>query len=129
MIDVDDGHEDKVRTFLTALEGIPDHDRVLSLLADDVRYHVSAWKEAVVGPTAVRAELERQASIFSDFHADIVNAVASDRLVITERVDSFKIAGKPITLHWLGVFEFDADDKISGIRDYYDMQELESQLS
>ncbi len=124
-----DGHADSVRAFLAALDGVPDHDRLLGLVADDARYHVSAWKEPVVGTTAIRAELERQGAIFSDFTTDIVNLVVSEPLVITERIDTLEIAGKRITLHWVGVFEFDADDKISVIRDYYDMQELESQLT
>lgn len=125
----EEGNLDSIRAFLGALEGEPDHDRLLGLLADDARYHVSAWKEPVVGTAAIRAELERQGTIFSGFSTEIVNVVASDGLVLTERIDSFEIAGKPIRLHWVGVFEFDADGKISVIRDYYDMKELESQLA
>lgn len=123
-----DRQEATVKRFLAAIAGA-DVDGAVACFSDDARYHVSAWQEPVVGKDAIRTELERQAGIYSDFRSDLVNITSAETLVFTERLDSFAIGPKRITLHWAGVFEVDQSLKISAIRDYYDLKELEAQLS
>jgi hypothetical protein len=40
-----------------------------------------------------------------------------------------RIGGKPVSLHWASVVEVDSDGRITAMRDYYDIEELQSQLA
>lgn len=116
-----------VLAFLDAIVA-GDHERALGCCAPDAAYHVSAWQQPVVGREAIRSELERQAAIFTDFGYEIVNIASTDSVVFTERVDSMRIGGKPVSLHWASAHEV-AGGLITTARDYYDTKELEARLS
>jgi limonene-1,2-epoxide hydrolase len=49
--------------------------------------------------------------------------------VFTERVDTVHMLGRDVGIHIVGVFEIDDNDKILSWRDYFDMKEVEGQLS
>jgi limonene-1,2-epoxide hydrolase len=117
-----------VRDYIDSL-GTGDLDKVLALLAQDASYRLNALQEPAIGTDAIRTELERQSKTFANFRTEISNLAASEKAVITERIDSFEIASRPVRLHWVGVFEFDGDDRIRAVRDYFDSKELESQLA
>lgn len=123
-----DKHELLVREFLNKLV-VRDYDGAVALFAPDASYHVSAWREPVTGTAAIRAEFDRQAGLYSEFRYRIVAAASTQSVVFSERLDSITMGGKVVNLHWCGVFEFDADDRIASVRDYYDMKELETQLT
>lgn len=59
---------------------------------------------------------------------EIVNILADGDLVIAERVDRTIVAGKPVDLPCVGVFEM-RDGKISVWRDYFDMGTYTKALS
>ena len=121
-----DKQEAVVRSLLDSWPG--DREAAVELLSDQATYHVSAWSEPLVGKEAIGAELDRQAGIYSNIRYQIRNIASTDAVVFTERLDSFNIGGKDITLHWASVHEFGPDAKVIAIRDYFDMKELESQL-
>jgi len=98
-------------------------ERLLDRLAPDARYHVRAWQEPFVGRDAIRAELLRQAPLFSDGCYETVNLASVGQTVFSERVDSVMIAGKRATFHLVDVFEADADGKIASRRTYSDPRE------
>jgi Limonene-1,2-epoxide hydrolase catalytic domain len=50
---------------------------------------------------------------------DVKSIVATGGTVLTERVDNFKIDGKPIGMEVVGVFDVDANGRITRWRDYY----------
>jgi limonene-1,2-epoxide hydrolase len=101
-------------------------DRVLNRVTADIRYHVNAWDRPFVGQDAVREELLRQAPGYHDFRSEILAMASVDQTVLVERRDSMVLGGKPVTIHVAGVFEVDAEGKISAWRDYYDRKELDS---
>jgi len=78
---------------------------------------------------AIRADFERQRSLWSDFRYDLLNIASAGRSVFTERIDTVHMMGKDLTVHAVGVFEVDGDGKITSWRDYFDMKEIEAQLA
>jgi limonene-1,2-epoxide hydrolase len=116
-----------VRSFVAALAG-GDNDAILSFLTPDASYAVNAWHAPVVGHAAIRAELERQATLYTGLQLEILHIASSDTTVFTERIDSMVIAGKPITTHFASAFDVDTDLAITAIRDYYDLKEIEAQM-
>jgi limonene-1,2-epoxide hydrolase len=114
-----------IEAFVEAFEGSAvDMDRLLGYFANDASYRVYAWEEPHVGHAAIRAEFERQAPMFSDFHGEIVTITSTDNMVFTERLDSMNLGPKRVTLHVAGVFELNQDGKITDWRDYLDQQEV-----
>ncbi|HVY10862.1 MAG TPA: nuclear transport factor 2 family protein [Mycobacteriales bacterium] len=120
--------EATVRSFLDAIVA-SDTRAAVALFAPDAVYHERAWHDPVVGTEAIAAEFDRQAGIFADFSYEIRSMLATESVVFTERIDSMTIAGTPVSLHWASVAELDADGRITAMRDYYDIEELKSQLA
>ena len=57
----------------------------------------------------------------------IINIAADGPVVMTERVDVFKLPGKSFELPVMGTFEV-TDGKISAWRDYFDMNQVTSRM-
>ena len=57
----------------------------------------------------------------------LVNIVANGPIVMTERVDVFKLPNKSFELQVMGTFEI-RDGKISAWRDYFDMNQFTSRM-
>ena len=53
----------------------------------------------------------------------IINIAANGPIVMTERVDTFKLPNKSFDLELMGIFEV-RGDKISAWRDYFDMNQF-----
>ena len=104
-----------------------DPDAAVEHYADDANLHVVAWYEPIVGKSAIRADLDRQAGVYTDLRCEIVNMVSTDSVVFAERVDTVKMGGRDVTMHTTGVFEIQGG-KITAWRDYLDMKEIEGQL-
>jgi limonene-1,2-epoxide hydrolase len=60
-----------------------------------------------------------------EFH--VVNIAANGPIVMTERVDVFKVADKSFELPVMGTFEV-SEGKISAWRDYFDMNQFTSRM-
>ena len=122
-------HEAVVRAFLAEFETDQSDsalyvDRLVSHMGPDSRYQVIAWEDPHIGADAIRAELLRQASVYSDFRCEIYAIASADQTVFTERTDSMILRGKPVTVHIAGVFEVNAEGKIAAWRDYLDSREV-----
>jgi limonene-1,2-epoxide hydrolase len=116
-----------VRAFLDAnVKG--DIDQVLSYFAEGGSYQMNRWHEPFVGSTAIRGDFERQRALWSDFRYELVNVASTGNIVFTERIDTVRMMGKDLATHMVGVFEIDADGRITSWRDYFDMKEVEAQL-
>ena len=77
-------------------------ERLLDRMASDARYHVRAWQEPFVGHDAIRAELLRQAPLFSDGCYETVNVASVGQVVFSEHVDSVRIGGSaPPSIWWM----------------------------
>jgi limonene-1,2-epoxide hydrolase len=57
----------------------------------------------------------------------VVNIAANGPVVMTERVDVFKLPGKSFELPVMGTFEI-RDGKINAWRDYFDMNQFTSRM-
>jgi limonene-1,2-epoxide hydrolase len=57
----------------------------------------------------------------------IINIAASGPIVMTERVDVFKLPNRSFDIQVMGTFEVN-DGKISAWRDYFDLQQFASRL-
>jgi limonene-1,2-epoxide hydrolase len=115
-----------VRSLVESLNA-DDRDRVAAHYADDAVWHLSAWREPIVGKPAIRAMLDQLAG--DGFRFTILNIASTDVVVLTELVDTHERDGRQITLHWSSVTELDQTGRIVAERDYWDSKELEAQLS
>src|SRR3954454_354497 len=57
----------------------------------------------------------------------VINITANGPVVMTERVDVFRVADKSFELQVMGTFEI-TDGKINAWRDYFDMNQFTSQM-
>jgi limonene-1,2-epoxide hydrolase len=106
-----------VRAFIAAWER-RDTELIVGSFTEDGVYH-SMPLSPIVGREAIRAWVEG----FADKppgRLDIRNQVASDDLVMNERVDSITLNGQPVTLPIMGVFEIE-DGRIKAWREYFDL--------
>src|ERR1700736_734931 len=60
-------------------------------------------------------------------HLRVINIAANGPVVMTERVDAFKLPGKSFELQVMGTFEV-RDGRISAWRDYFDMNQFTSRM-
>lgn len=111
-------NEDTIRAFVDAWPAL-DIDRVVSFFAPDGIYH-NIMLDPVQGQDNLRAFITAFLTGWSDVKWDILNMTSSGDLVFAERVDHFKVNGKPVSLPCCGVFEM-KDGKIAAWRDYFDM--------
>lgn len=108
-----------VESFVAAWNRV-DWDAVLGMMSDDIAYHNVPWAP-VHGIAAVRDNLLSFGVEASDW--TIHHIVAEGPLVMTERTDRVRMAGKWVSLRVMGVFEI-ADGRIRAWRDYFDPAEL-----
>ena len=112
-----------VRDFCAAW-GRADLDHIMGAFTDDAVYH-NIPMPALQG----KAEIENFIKGFlatnpDGIDFDIKQQVASENLVLNERVDSLSVGDKKIALPVCGVFELTADGKIAAWRDYFDMRQF-----
>jgi limonene-1,2-epoxide hydrolase len=103
-------------------------DRLLSHMAPDATYHVSAWEPPFTGLDAIRAELLQQGQPVTDVRIEILSIASSGQTVFTERLDCLTMSGKRAEFHIAGVFEVGDDGKITAWRDYFDTKEMEAHV-
>ena len=107
-----------VRAFCAAWEA-RDQQRILDAFTDDGVYHNMPLPPAV-GKDAIKALLGMILAPASDVNFAITHIAADGDVVLTERVDTFIMGGKTVTLPVMGAFEV-RDGKIAAWRDYFDM--------
>ena len=103
-----------------------DMDAIIDCFTDDAVYHNIPMAK-VQGKAAIRETL---ATIMGDSEAvqwDMLNIADDGGVVLTERVDKFKINGTWAEIPVMGVFEV-SDGKIAAWRDYFDMGQVQAQF-
>jgi limonene-1,2-epoxide hydrolase len=103
-----------------------DLDKVIACFTEDAVYH-NIPLEPVVGPAAIRATLESFTGAVESLEFRMLALAATGNTVLTERVDVFNFASSSIELPVMGAFDI-TGDKISGWRDYFDLNQFMSQL-
>ncbi|HAB45125.1 MAG TPA: limonene-1,2-epoxide hydrolase [Gammaproteobacteria bacterium] len=103
-----------------------DWDTVIGLLADDVVYH-NIPMEKLEGKTAAEAFIRGMQADAVDWIT--LNIAANGAVVLTERVDNFKMSqGKDVSVPVMGIFEIE-NGKIKAWRDYFDLNTFASQMA
>ena len=101
-------------------------DQLLGYLSEDCFYH-NIPMEPLVGHAAIRSFAEpflkdAQSAVF-----EIKHTTSAGNVVMNERVDTFVIGPKTISLPVAGIFEITAG-KISAWRDYFDLESFSKQM-
>ena len=104
-----------------------DLDRVVACFTEGAVYH-NIPMEAVTGPDAIRQVLQGFMGSASEVQWDLLNIAADSGVVLTERVDKFKINDTWIALPVMGTFEV-SDGKIDAWRDYFDLGQFQEQFA
>lgn len=119
-----------VRRFCAAWSENRDVAELVAFFTDDAVYH-----NIPLEPVAGKVNIAENISTFIrpgppgiesiDFH--LVNIAASGPVVMTERVDIFKIADRSFELPVMGTFQI-TDGKIEAWRDYFDTNQFAKQM-
>jgi limonene-1,2-epoxide hydrolase len=114
-----------VRDFCAAWEAL-DRQRILDAFTEDAVYHNIPMAPAK-GKEAIGALLTMiLAQACDGVRFEIKHIVAEGDIVLTERVDTFRMGDRTITLDVMGTFEL-RDGKILAWRDYFDMAQWTKQ--
>jgi limonene-1,2-epoxide hydrolase len=101
-------------------------DEVMSYLTEDCFYH-NIPMEPWVGHAAIRKFVEPFLKNATSAKFEIKHTTSAGNVVMNERVDSFVMGPKTISLPVSGVFEI-RDGKISAWRDYFDLATFQKQM-
>ncbi|TDJ37563.1 MAG: limonene-1,2-epoxide hydrolase [Gammaproteobacteria bacterium] len=105
-----------------------DLDAITDHFTDTSVYH-NIPMEAVTGAAAIREALNGFLGMSTAIDWVLVHiAEGEDGAVLTERVDRFEINGKWLELPVMGTFEV-SGGKIQAWRDYFDLNQFQSQLA
>jgi len=115
-----------VRDFCAAWETM-DQQRILDSFTDDGVYHNMPMAPAV-GKDAIKGLLGMILAPASAVTFEIKHMAAEGDVVLTERLDTFKMGGKTVTLDVMGAFEV-RDGKIAAWRDFFDLAQWTRQVN
>lgn len=102
-------------------------DQIMDFFTEDATYHNIPLPIAT-GKTAIRKTIEGLMKGTTWVEFKIKHTASVDGVVMNERVDSFEVKGKRMSLPVAGVFETTADGKIKAWRDYFDMKMFTDQM-
>ncbi|WP_330182386.1 SgcJ/EcaC family oxidoreductase [Nocardia sp. NBC_01503] len=97
----------------------PDADHIASFFTEDAVYH-NIPMDPVVGRQAIRDFIAGFAAALDGIDFKIHRQLVTGNLVMNERTDVLRGAGRETELPVVGVFEI-TDGKIAAWRDYFDM--------
>jgi limonene-1,2-epoxide hydrolase len=102
-------------------------DELMKFFTEDAEYHNIPLPK-VSGKAAIRKTLEEllEGTTWAEFK--ILHSASVGHVVLNERVDSFEIKGKRISVPVTGVFETTSEGKIKAWRDYFDMKMFTDQM-
>ena len=116
---------DIVTRFCDAWAG-GDLDHLMTFFADDAVYH-NIPVAPVEGAAAIRATIAGFTTGVDSVTFEMRHIAAAGDVVLTERVDVFRVGDHTISLPVSGTFEI-RSGKIAAWRDYFDMNQFTSQL-
>lgn len=120
-----------IREFLSAWgDGVraTDIEKLVSMIAPEGYWELYIPNGPVIrGRDALRTEIQRQLGYVSFPHCTITHITSSDRLVCTERVDTFIRDGKTVRHPLMAIFELNEQNQITAWREYFDTADLARQ--
>jgi limonene-1,2-epoxide hydrolase len=114
-----------IATFITAWSS-RDPSPLARFFAVDAVY-CNGPLDPVHGRDAIVANIGEFMQMGGEPAVDMVHVVASDSVVLTERIDYFTIDDRTVSLPIAGVFEL-RDGVITAWRDYFDLSHFTSQM-
>ncbi len=122
------GNASKVVSSLVDAFNASDMTRIMSHFTDESVYH-NIPVQPVTGEKAIRDVIQNFMGMSSKVDWTVLHLVEGPNgVVLTERVDRFMINGKWVALPVMGTFEV-VNGKIRAWRDYFDMNQFQSQLA
>ena len=119
-----------VRRFCRAWSDNIGATELAAFFTDDAVYH-NIPLTAVIGREAIAntitSFIRPGAPGIESIEFRVVNIAANGSIVMTERVDVFKLPHKSFELPVMGIFEV-SDGKINAWRDYFDMNQFTSRM-
>jgi limonene-1,2-epoxide hydrolase len=80
------------------------------------------------GIGAIRKQFEEDIAMTPSTSCDIKKLLTDGGTVMAERVDTFTTLGHPLSMEVVGVFDVDAEGRISRWHEYFDIQSLTAQM-
>jgi limonene-1,2-epoxide hydrolase len=121
---------DVVRSFCAAWSNNAGIAELAAFFTDDAVYH-NIPMAAVTGREAIASNIASfirpGAPGIESIQFRIINIAANGSVVMTERVDVFKLPEKSFELPVMGTFEI-RDGKISAWRDYFDLNQFTTRM-
>jgi len=119
-----------VRRFCAAWSNNAPTAELAAFFTDDAVYH-----NIPMAPVAGRDGIEKNIASFirpgapgiETIEFRVINIAANGPIVMTERVDRFKLPNKSFELQVMGTFEV-KDGKISAWRDYFDLNQFTTRM-
>ena len=105
-----------------------DLDAILAFFTPDAVYH-NIPMDPVEGVDAIRATISGFFAMVKKIEFRVNNLAANGNVVLNERVDAFVTDDKTMELPVMGSFEVTDDGKIAAWRDYFDLNQLMSQMT
>lgn len=102
-------------------------DTILSYLSEDCFYH-NIPMEPLVGHAAIRNFVEPFLKDAQSAEFEIKHTTSAGSVVMNERVDTFVMGPKTISLPVAGIFEI-TNGKIAAWRDYFDLESFNKQMA
>jgi limonene-1,2-epoxide hydrolase len=116
-----------VKDFITAWEA-QDLDRVMSFFTEDAEWH-NIPMPLLTGAADIRKSISGFIKMGDKVVFDVPHiAESSSGVVMTERVDKFRINGQWLELPVMGTFEI-RNGKIAKWRDYFDLGQYQTQMA
>lgn len=114
---------DLVRSFCDAWSHDAATGDLTAFFSDDAVYHNVPFPEAVTGKGNIAKNIDSFIRPgppgIEGIQFRVINIAANGPIVMTERVDTFKVPGRTFDLPVMGVFEVE-NGKIRAWRDYFD---------
>jgi limonene-1,2-epoxide hydrolase len=104
-----------------------DAEALRPFFTDDVVYH-NIPMEPAVGIDATIAFIDGFFAMCDDMTIETLHLAVRDNIVLTERVDTFKVGDIVAPLPLMGAFEV-REGKICAWRDYFDLGQITKMLS
>jgi limonene-1,2-epoxide hydrolase len=108
----------------------PEVDAIVAMFTDDATWQL--WIPG--GPTlrgrdAIRRDISRQLTFATHMRCGPTAMASTDRVVFTERLDTFRSGEVTVEHALVAVFELDPDGLISAWREYFDPGDVNKQLA
>jgi len=106
-----------------------DIDAMMALCAEGIVYH-NVPMDPIEGTAAMRAMVEGFLANVAACDWQVHAIAANDNTVLTERTDIFHFKdGRRAAIRVMGTFDLDANGRIMGWRDYFDMLEFQREFA